>query len=429
MTADDAPRPLLTALIVALFSEALFLWGVTVPHKPVFDEVHYVPAARILLALGRPTNIEHPLLAKEFIAAGIALFGDNSLGWRFFSTLAGTATVLGVFAILWLLFGRVRPALMGAGFALMNFTVFIQARIAMLDGFLAAFSLLAVAAMLWSMTASRGRAWPRWVLAAILFGLAVAAKWAAMPYVAFAGLGFVIVRLVDTRRAGRPVGDALLSADQPHWPGIAPLPGLLVLGLVSIATYFLTFAPAFFYRSDAMTLAGILPFQAQMYAAQTQMLPAHTYQASWWTWPLMIRPIWYLYENVDGAERGILMIGNPAVLWGGLVAVAACLYGAARDRSGTLLFAALLWIGSYAVWIIIPKSIGFFYYYYLPSIFLCVALAAACDHFARGRLQRWDEAFVGLAFGLTVYFFPIISAAALANDQAFLHWMWLKTWP
>jgi len=48
-------------------------------------------------------------------------------------------------------------------------------------------------------------------------------------------------------------------------------------------------------------VAGLLPFQAAMYAQQTQVLPPHTYQSSWWSWPLMIRPIcsthWILVKN------------------------------------------------------------------------------------------------------------------------------------
>ena len=82
------PRPFLVAILIGLAAEMLFLWGVATPHKLVFDEIHYVPAARALLALNAPLNTEHPLLAKEFIAAGIALFGDNCFGWRFFSTIA-----------------------------------------------------------------------------------------------------------------------------------------------------------------------------------------------------------------------------------------------------------------------------------------------------------------------------------------------------
>jgi dolichyl-phosphate-mannose--protein O-mannosyl transferase len=419
------PRPFVVAILIGLVAEMLFLWGIATPHKLVFDEIHYVPAARALLALKAPLNTEHPLLAKEFIAAGIALFGDNSLGWRFFSTVAGAATVMGVFAILWLLFRLMRPAVMGAAFALLNFTIYVQARIAMLDGFLAAFTVLAIAAMLWAMTAPPGRVWPRWVLSATLFGLAVAAKWVAAPYLAFAGIAFLIVRWSDKRS----LAAMLLGKDQPRWSGLPAIPALAVFALVAIAAYFLTFLPAFFYHDDPMTLGGLLPFQAKMYAQQTQVLPPHTYQSNWWSWPLMIRPIWYFYESADGAMRGILMLGNPAILWGGLVAVAACLWAGLRGRDGRLLFAGGLWIASYLPWMVIPKSLGFFYYYYLPSIFLCVALAAAWDRYAKGRLKYWDEGFLVMTFGLAVYFFPILSAAPLPTERAFEHWMWFPTWP
>lgn len=419
------PRPLLVAILIGLVAEMFFLWGVATPHVLVFDEIHYVPAARALLSLQAPLNTEHPMLAKEFIAAGIALFGDNSLGWRFFSTVASAATVMGVFAILWLLFGRMRPALTGAGLALLNFTIYVQARIAMLDGFLAAFTVLAVAAMLWAMTAPPGRVWQRWILASVLFGLAVAAKWVAAPYLAFAGLAFILVRWRD----GKSLAGMLSGKDQPHWPGLPTIPALAMFGVVAVAAYFLTFLPVFFYRDDPMTLTELLRYQADMYRLQTQVLPHHTYQSSWWSWPLMIRPIWYFYEPADGAMRGILMLGNPAVLWGGLVAVAACLWGGLRGRDGRLLVAGGLWVASYLPWVVIPKSLGFFYYYYVPTIALPIALAAAFDRYAKGKLTYWDEGFMVMCFGLAVYFFPILSAAPLPDEQAFAHWMWFSTWP
>jgi len=131
-------RPLPAALGLGLIAQLLFSWRLTTPHTLVFDEVHYVPAARMLRDLGGPVNIEHPLLGKTLIAAGMALFGDDPLGWRIGSTLAATAVVVGVFAILYLLFGRVRTAGIGTTLAILNFTVFVQARTAMLDGYMAA---------------------------------------------------------------------------------------------------------------------------------------------------------------------------------------------------------------------------------------------------------------------------------------------------
>jgi dolichyl-phosphate-mannose-protein mannosyltransferase len=427
----ESGRAYRAAALIALLAQALFSFRLTTPTKLMFDETHYVPAARVLIALSGPRNIEHPLLAKEIIASGILLLGDNSLGWRFFSTLAGTATVLGVFAIVWLMLGRVRPAVFGALFALFNFTVFVQARIAMLDGFMAAFTLLGVASLLWAMRAESGTsAWSRWILGSVLLGLAVAAKWIAAPFVAYAAIGFLAIRLIEAQRTGRSVFAALNARPargrHRHWPGMAAVPAILALGLISVATYFATFAPAFFYHFDPLTWNSLLRFQATMYGQQTQVLPPHTYQSRWWSWPLMIRPIWYLYEPVDGAQRGVLMVGNLAILWGGLVAVAACLWRGLRRVDLHLLAAAGLWLGSYIVWAVIPKSLGFFYYYYLPSIFLCVALAVAIDHFKREK--QWDSAMLGATVVLFVMFYPILSALPLWGPKAFRVWTWFPSW-
>ena len=269
-------------------------------------------------------------------------------------------------------------------------------------------------------------AWSRWILGSALLGLAVASKWIAAPFVAYAAAAFVAVRLQDARRDGRSIYAALNAGGHRHWPGMAAIPAMLVLGTVSVATYFLTFAPAFFYHIQPMTVGELLPFQARMYAEQTQILPPHPYQSPWWSWAIMRRPIWYLYEPADGAQRGVLLIGNLAILYGGLIAVAACLYGWWRDRSAVLLAAAGLWVGSYVIWAIIPKSIGFFYYYYLPSIFLCIALAVALDHFKRGK--RWDEWTLIAVLGFFILFYPVLSAAPLSGPGAFHFWTWVPSW-
>ena len=427
-TATSKPRPLLAAILLGLIAEALFVFRLGVPHKLMFDEVYYVPAAKTLWALDHPVNIEHPLVGKELIGLGIRLFGDTSFGWRFFSTLAASAVVMGVFAIGWLSFRRMRPTMAAALLTIVNMTVFVQARIAMLDGFMAAFLVLSVAAMLWAM---RGPNWvrSRMVLAGVLLGLAAGAKWTAVPFLAFAGLAVIVIRVHDSRVVGRDLESALYARGQAHWPGVATLPLLLILGVVAISTYFATFAPAFFYVTDRLDLAHLLPFQAVMYAQQTQVLPPHTYQSSWWSWPLDIRPIWYLYEVADGAQRGVLMLGNPAVIWGGLAAVGACLWGWWSDRAWRLLGIAALWLGALGIFVLIPKSLGFFYYYYPASIFLSLALAAAFDHFEWLKQRRIDEWFTILAIGLFAYFYPIVSAQALAGPQSFQHWMWLPSWP
>lgn len=422
-------RPYIVALLIALAAQALFTIHIDQPSRIMFDEVHYVPAAQALLDLSAPRNIEHPLLGKELIAAGMAILGDNPFGWRILPSLAGTATVVGAFAFLWLLMGgRMRPALVGAALVALNQSLYVQARTAMLDVFLGAFILWAMVLMLWAMRGTPGQVRWRWIGASVLLGLATAVKWAAAPYIALAALAFVVIRLLDARRAKKSIGHAMWFKDQPHWPGLATIPALLILGAVSIATYFLTFAPAFFYQTDPLTLPGLFELQREMYAAQTQVLKAHTYQSSWWSWPLMIRPIWFFYEWDMGAQRGVLLIGNPVIMWGGLVGVIACLAAWFRSKAIRPLAMALLWIASVAIYIVIPKSLGFYYYYHLSAIFLCLVLAVVFDHFDRGRNKGWDEWFTALALITFGYFYPILAASPLHDSQSFNYWMWFPSW-
>ncbi len=402
-------RPAVVAVLIAIAAQLLFTHNLTRPSILVFDEVHYVPAAHTLLALERPTNTEHPLLGKALIAAGIATFGDNPMGWRAASTLAGTASVLGVFAILMLVFGSLRTAICGAAFSAFNITLFVQARIGMLDVFLGAFVTLAIAAMLW---AARAHARRRWLLGSVLLGLATAVKWTAAPYVAFAAIAFVILK----RR-------------RPHlWPALSPIVAITMLGIVSVATYFLSFAPAFFYAEQPLTLSTLIPFQHEMYARQTQVLSPHTYQSSWPGWPFIARPIWYLYEHVDGAVRGILLVGNPAVMWGGLVALAALGWAWARRQDARAGGIVLLWAGSLAIWAAVPKSLGFYYYYHLSGIFISIALAAAFHVHATHKRRDWIDYYLVLCLAVFLWFYPIISAAALPDPQAFNRWMMFDSW-
>lgn len=403
-------RPWFLAILLAIAAQLLFSIGLGRPSILNFDEVHYVTAARVLLDLAHVANPEHPLLGKSLIALGMLIFGDNPIGWRAMSTLAGTATVVGVYAFTLALTRAARPALFAALFAMLNQMIFVQARIGMLDGFMGAFLVWGGVLFLWAMQANR-RAWPLWLCSAALLGAAVAVKWAAIPYVAFTLAAFTLLRRSAFSRFGR----------------LPWLSGSLAFGIVALAVYFVSFAPAFFYTDNPLTLSRLIPFQFEMWDLQTQVLATHTYQSSWWSWPLMLRPIWYFYEPDQGAVRGVLLIGNPAVLWGGLVAVLACWWAGIRDRAGAPLATAILWTFSLAIWAIIPKSLGFFYYYYVSSIILCVALAVAFHHW-RDRVKQRDDWFLVLSVALFAYFYPTLAALPLANDRGFERWIWIPSW-
>lgn len=395
-------KPAQMPVLLALVAELLFVVHLNQPMKLMFDEVHYVPAARDIFGLTRPANEEHPLLAKWLIGLSMALFGDNPIGWRALSTVAGTATMLSIYAIVLKLFGDVRTAATAALLAILNQMLFIQARVAMLEVFAGAFLFAAIALLVWG----HGRPERRWVIAAgICMGFSAGCKWSALPFLPLLGLAILVFWRERRLRAA------------------------VRFGLAALIAYFATFAPALFFAEQPLKLDQLVSWQMHMFELQTRPLAHHTYQSTPWQWPLITRPIWYLYEPVEGIQRGVLLIGNPAIMWGGLIALAACIWDGIKDRRPALLMLSALYIAAMAVWIVIPKKIGFYYYYYFPGLFLTLLIAAAFHH-KYHRNDRWiPTGFLLLSLGLFAYFYPILSAAPLPNDRAFEHWMWLSTWP
>ena len=409
MTAARSPSPWRALVLLLVAAELLFLVNLQHPLQMYFDETHYVPAARDLIGGVAYRNIEHPLAAKTLIGLSMLLFGDTTLGWRLMSTAFGCGTLAAVFLIAQSLFRDVRISVMAGLLALLNQMLFVQARIAMLDVYMGAFLLFALWCLIdgyWRENGVRSRL----IACGILLGLAIGSKWLAIPYALAAGLAFLFLK---SRGKG--------------WSGVSAIEGACWLGGLGLLTYLATFLPAFFVTANPLVLADLIPHQLVIYEQQTQPLAHHTYQSDWWQWPQIGRPIWYLYERVD-VLRGVLLIGNPAIMWGGFLAVLACLVAGLRRHEPRLLLVAGLWIFSYGIWVVIPKKIGFYYYYYMPALFLALALAAAFHHFCRVRLRWLPPAFLALSAGLFVYFYPILAALPLSGEGAFRTWTWFDSW-
>lgn len=131
----------LAVLVAVTF--AMHLSIINQPDDFMVDEVYYVNDARDIVAGTGELRAEHPPLGQLLIAAGIAVFGDTTFGWRFLSSVFGAAGIVFFYLICDRL-GLSRRASFLATFllALENLT-FVQASIAMLDVFNVTFMLAA----------------------------------------------------------------------------------------------------------------------------------------------------------------------------------------------------------------------------------------------------------------------------------------------
>lgn len=415
--------------ITAIFA-ALATIRLTTPSAPFFDEVHYLPAARDMLEAWQGgeapySNREHPLLGKTLIAVGMALFGDNPLGWRIMSLVAGTFAVGASMRAMWHA-SMDRFACISFGVLLVTgFHLFIHARIAMLDIFMVAF--LALAA--WQFAAAiREPETGRWRLAltGIAIGCALGAKWNAVPLAMVFGLTFFTARLTAGRRR------LLLSRRGAPVPGISLVEAFLWLGIVPLAVYALTFAPGYWLGGQNVPSPleehGIIGFHSVILELQQQVLSPHTYMSTWEQWAANTRGIWYLYENVDGAQRGVLLIGNPLTMLLGIPALAWCLVVGVFHKDWARLAMVIGYCVALGFWIIAPKPVQFYYHYVTPSLFLLGALSLSLSDM---REAGWGRLSYSALIGSVIvfaFFFPILTAAALDGERSFEFWMWLDGW-
>ncbi|MHA7818049.1 MAG: glycosyltransferase family 39 protein [Erythrobacter sp.] len=402
----------------------------TTPSIPYFDEVHYLPAAREMLTAwaglpGEYVNREHPLLGKLLIALGIDMFGDNALGWRIMPLIASTVAVGASMRALWHA-SEDRFATIAFGVLLVSgFHLFIHARIAMLDIFMAAF--LALAA--WQFAAAiREPETGRWRLAAcgIAIGLALGSKWNSVPLAMLPGLTFFAARLAAGRRR------LLTSRRGIPVPGVSLAEAFLWLGIMPLAIYWSTFAPGYWLGTDLhpspLAQNGIIGLHREMLELQQQVLSPHAYQSNWPEWVTNTRAIWYLYENVDGAQRGVMLIGNPLTMLLGLPALLWCLLSGVVRRDWTKAAVMVGYGVSLGLWLIAPKPVQFYYHYVMPSVFLLAALALSLSDLRRAGRERWAYGVLLASAGVFALFYKILAAAPLDGPMSFADWAWIAGW-
>ncbi|QIQ85732.1 phospholipid carrier-dependent glycosyltransferase [Erythrobacter sp.] len=415
--------------IPALFA-ALASVRLAIPSEPFFDEVHYLPAARALLEGGEYMNREHPLLGKALIGLGIWLFGDGPLGWRIMPLVAGTIAFGAAMRALWHA-SLDRYATLAFGVLLASgFHLFVQSRIAMLDIFMAAF--LALAA--WGFAAAirepeTGRR--RLALTGIAIGCALGAKWNAIPLAMLPGLAFFAARLSAGRRR------LLTSRRGIPVPGVSLLEAFLWLGIVPLFVYALTFLPGYSLGTPLRPspLAGeLFPFglvelHGEILELQKSVMAPHTYQSTWPQWVTNTRGIWYLYEYADGAQRGVLLIGNPLTMLLGLPALVWCMVTGVWRREWAKVGVGLGYAASLGLWIVAPKPVQFYYHYMMPSVFLLAALALSLADLRQVERLRWLGWAMPLAsLGFFALFWKVLTAAPLDGPMSFADWTWISGW-
>ncbi len=420
--------------------------------------------------------VVQPEVGKLLIAVGEWLYGLTTLGWRFAPAVFGTLAILVMCRVARRL---TRSTLLGctAGLLLsLDGLEFVLSRTGILDIFLMFFVLAAFGALVVDRDVSRARlaeavvlqpsdeSGPglgirKWrVLAGVLIGLACASKQYAVWYV-FAFIGLCIAWDLGARRTvglRSYVRGALVRDGK--WL-------LLTLGVIPLVTYVLTWmnwlvTSTGYDRNYAQgtgfnvpvlgPLYSLLNYHEQIFQFMDGLSTRHPYESQPWDWFFITRPVafyWTSYTDSAGLHapkagttgpwvQEVLAIGNPAIWWVSIPAMAVCLgwWLTRRDwRAG----AALLGVAAgWASWLPFVSRTKFYYYAleFEPFLIICIVL---CLGLIIGPASAWwlrraiGSALAGVyvlaVLVLFWYFYPILAGKIIPYSDWLSH-MWYSGW-
>lgn len=315
---------------------------ITQKYGAYFDEMYFVRTAKEHLNLEEPYETTHPPLGKLIIALGILCFGMDPFGWRILGVLAATAMIPIMFLFGKRMFGSSVAGFFAAFLLTFEFMHFSLARLATGEIYILLFSLL-MFYFAFDYFARReeegggsgekkGTSTSLFI-SIIFFGLCFAVKWTAV----FGLVAILILLLVSNLRNSKPI--------------FSDFKIILAALFVSAAIYIATYIPYMFsggghgllaihrfplylqYTSEYMSggNVSIVPpipltvfdLQLGMFVYHAGIEATHPFSSSWWSWPLMLKPLWMYFNSLDGTAMvsTIVLMGNPAIWWGSILAL------------------------------------------------------------------------------------------------------------
>lgn len=451
-------------IIIILASLATHFLFFGQPRETVFDEVHFGKFISGYFTHEYFFDI-HPPLGKLLISSMGYLggfkpnfsfaeigqkFPDRSYLWlRLLPTLAGILLPIVIFyLVLELGLSSVAAFVAGLLIVLENATL-VQSRFILLDAFLLLFGF---SSLLFYFLFKRTSKIKFLILAGGLAGLGVSVKWTGLAFLAIISVLYFIRWFKSSKKIKGLAG------------------GLVFLVIMPTAIYFSIFTihfslltksgpgDAFMTPEFRKTLAGsadsanvslnplnifqkFKELNIQMYKSNATLTAGHPYSSKWYTWPFMIRPIYYWYEantasgsqlptQNPGNPLRIYFLGNPVIWWAStvtmlylLLSVLIGLYRGIRPKllpallGGTYLLNMLPFIG-------ISRAM-FLYHYMIGLVFAILALVYLID-----KLPNKRRAFIALlvaSFVAFIFFAPLSYGLPL-SDKAYHARVWLSTW-
>ena len=443
---------LLIAIIFLGFCLRTFNLG-AIPGQ-TFDEVFY-PVFGLNYILGEKFFSVHPPVgtylislsiyiyhllpwAEPALSSGVDILELDPVSYRWLNALAGTAVIYVAYKLCMELFDKKHLALLAALFFTLDGSLMVDSRFGLINIYLSLFGLLSV---LFLLQYFKGKGNLSFLfIGSLLLGLTFSIKWNGLGFWLMSVL-FLLFLFFLNKQLKTEQNNAFLSHVNKFKTNF------LSILLIPFAGYLILWIPDLFFNGTDIVDRHL---QMSSYHTDNVEQKLHPYSSSWFTWPIMLRPIAYYFASqevmIASAESLIVfnavhLFPNPALTLFSSMAIfilslnwLSSLSKAISSNTYNSSFVAISFIllgyySNFLPWALVSRS-AFIYHYQASACFSFIALAYLLYKINLKEKVEYKVLYIVsviLIGASAIYWLPIQIGLDISAEH-FQSRMWLDSW-
>lgn len=364
-----------------------------------FDEIYFARTAYEYSKNLQTYEWTHPPLGKLIQAIPICLTKKMTpFNYRLMGNISGIVMLSVMYLFGKALFKKRKYAILASILMALDTFHFTQTRMGTVDSHLLLFIILALYFMYKFTEKSKTK---DLFLSGIFFSLSISVKWTGF----YGGLALAIIYFHH-----------LLKNKQFNFKSITQGTTFFVLlPLIIYSSLYLLFPNNNLNYTN--NPKAILKQQKEMYDYHSNLDSNHYFSSSWYTWPVVYKPIWYHNQEIDNNSREtITAIGNIVIWWFGIISTIYLLLKFIIKKDKNSLYLLIMIFSLWLPYIFIGR-VMFLYHYFpvLPFIILSIVLMFK-DVTERYRINFIIPIYLLLVLAFFITYYPVISGKAVSNN-------------